>query len=98
MASSRISTSRMSVSHFYKGVPIPDSHPECNFCDGQFNLLDQAQCLTEKKKLLKGKGAMEVDKEEEYFRMSLLSLQLVHKHNPQVLALDPKYLYKQALK
>ena len=38
------------------------------------------------------------NKEEEYFRMCLLSFQLVHKHNQQILALDSASLYDEVTK
>ena len=53
--------------------------------------------MTEKKNLLKKKKAFVQDKDEEYFRMSLLAYQLNNKNIQKVLTLDYKKLYKKAV-
>ena len=75
---------------------IEKSHPLCDFCLNVFKDLDESQIYTCKRKLLK-KGAFTVEnKEEEYFRMCLLTYQLNYKSNQKVLTLNYKALYKEA--
>ena len=62
------------------GVVIEDSHPSCPFCISQFNGLNESQCIQAKKKMVRLGGAIE-NKEEEFFRMTLLSYQLKYKNN-----------------
>ena len=57
------------------GIPVEESHPACPFCVSQFNGLNESQCVTAKKKMLRKANAIE-NKEEEFFRMSLLTYQL----------------------
>ena len=47
-----------------------------------------------KKKMIRAGKAIE-NKEEEYFRMCLLSYQYVYKNNMKILTLDYRSLYKQ---
>ena len=93
-----LSTSRQTVSNLFNGAPVEDSHPECEFCASQFDLLDQSQCLIMKKKMLRQSTGADRDKEEVFFRMCLLSFQLTNKSNQKVLALDSKSLYEEAAK
>lgn len=86
------------VSNLFNGAPVEDSHPACDFCASQFDLLDQSQCLIMKKKMLRQSSGAVKDKEEEFFRMCLLSFQLTNKHNQKILALDAQSLYQEAAK
>lgn len=89
---------RQTVSNMLNGAPVEDSHPDCDFCASQFDLLDQSQCLIMKKKMLRQSSGASRDKEEEFFRMCLLSYQLANKRNQKILALDSRSLYEEAAK
>ena len=75
---------------------VESSHPDCPFCNVQFIGLEFDEEQQIKKNLIK-KGAFKAEnKEEEYFRMCLLSFQLNYKHNQKIMTLDHKALYKTA--
>lgn len=78
------------------GVQIEDSHPACPFCVSQFQGLNESQCINAKKKMLRKAAAIE-NKEEEFFRMSLLTYQLKYQSNQKIMTLDYRALYKQVL-
>ena len=72
------------------------SHPECDFCTAQFSGMSEEEIAKIKKRLIK-KGAFAADnKEEEYFRMCLLSYQIKYKGIQKILTLDHNALYRQA--
>lgn len=83
-----VHSGHQSVSNLFNGELVEDSHPDCDFCGSQFDLLDQSQCLIMKKKMLRQSSGAVRDKEEEFFRMCLLSFQLTNAHNQKILALD----------
>jgi len=57
--------------------------------------MDPEQVLLMKKKFLRQGLTKFENKEEEYFRMVLLSFQLTHKENSKVLTLDYRSLFKR---
>ena len=79
---------------------VDESHPECKFCKKQFDDVDESQKDQFKKNLLKknknnDKPVAAENKEEEFFKMTLLSFQLTHKSNRKIMALDAKKLFLQ---
>jgi hypothetical protein len=50
-----------------------------------------------KRQVMRLKGGVSENKEEEFFRMCLLSFQIKHKDNLKILKLDYKSLYSQVI-
>ena len=76
---------------------IEDSHSKCKFCKSHFDKLPKDEILQLKKNMIKGKvPPPPVDKEEEYFKMSLISYQMIHKVDNRVICLDFRTLYNRA--
>ena len=75
---------------------VEESHPECKFCKRQFDDINESQRENFKKNLIKKnyKEKPVENKEEEFFKMCLLSFQLKHK-SKKVMALDAKKLFKE---
>ena len=76
---------------------IEDSHSKCKFCKSNFDKLPKDEIIQLKKNMIKGKIPQPpVDKEEEYFKMSLISYQMIHKVDNRVITLDFRTLYNKA--
>mmetsp|Transcript_3882 Transcript_3882/g.6600 ORF Transcript_3882/g.6600 Transcript_3882/m.6600 type:complete len:134 (-) Transcript_3882:37-438(-) len=74
---------------------VGQSHDKCEFCNQLFKQMDERQQQQLRKQLLQ-RGANYIEnKEEEFFKMSLLSYQINNKQNMKILKLDAKSLYKQ---
>ena len=76
---------------------IEDSHTKCKFCKSHFDKLPKEDVISLKKNMIKGKvPPPPIDKEEEYFKMTLISYQMVNKVDNRVITLDFKTLYNKA--
>ena len=72
-----------------------ECHDECIFCKKLFVDQGEMQIKLTKKKIVRFLKAPEVDKEEEFFRMMLLTFQMKYRTNQKVLKLDHRTMYKQ---
>jgi len=71
------------------------SHKDCNFCNTQFADCTDEEIVRLKYKMTIFKNDIKSKKEEEFFRMVLLSYQMVNRKNKRMTALDPVALYKE---
>jgi len=71
------------------------SHKDCNFCNTQFADCTDEEIVRLKYKMTIFKNDIKSRKEEEFFRMVLLSYQMVNRKNKRMTALDPVALYKE---
>ena len=71
------------------------SHKDCNFCNTQFADCTDEEIVRLKYKMTQFKNDIKSRKEEEFFRMVLLSYQMVNRKNKRMTALDPVALYKE---
>jgi hypothetical protein len=80
-----------------KSIPTNSvtSHNECNFCNTQFADCTDEEIVRLKYKMTSFKNEIKSRKEEEFFRMVLLSYQMVNRKNKKMTALDPVALYKE---
>lgn len=76
---------------------IEESHSKCKFCKTHFDNLPKQEIVKLKVNMIKGKIPLPpIDKEEEYFKMSLISYQMGNKVDNRVLTLDFKTLFNKA--
>jgi len=71
------------------------SHKDCNFCNTQFADCTDEEIVRLKYKMTIFKNDIKSRKEEEFFRMVLLSYQMINRKNKRMTALDPVALYKE---
>ena len=73
-----------------------ESHPKCGYCKGHFDQLSESEVQKKKYKIRKFLDGKQTKKEEEYFRMCILSYQMMNQNNKRMTALDPEILYNNA--
>lgn len=75
---------------------ILESDPNCKFCSDLFQGNERDKFQAKKRMLLELKTIRTLNKEEEYFKMCLLSFQLQNLSNKKVMGLDAKELFVMA--
>ena len=74
------------------------SSPNCMYCNGHFEALTPAEVLKKKYKIRKFLDGKQTKKDEEFFRMCILSYQMMNQKNKRMTALDPEILFNNAKK
>ena len=74
------------------------SSSNCMYCNGHFEGLSADQITKKKYKIRKFLDGKQTKKDEEFFRMCVLSYQMMNQKNKRMTALDPEILYNNAQK